>query len=180
MGTPLNARFPTYVTAASLLWGLNAIAFVFHAAMAFAVLGLSMPLDNWKTHGGVILPVYKTTIQFVVNVPDSEGASTDASTMIDFKPQYEQTAAGSINLTALTILFFALSATFHLLIAATTPWISTYYWWIDECRQPLRYGVLLPLPPPLLLTRVPRVPRSSQVDRVRLLRVGTRLTLLPP
>lgn len=130
------------LTPAVLLWSLNTLAFIFHATMTCVIIGLSVPLDNWVTHGGVILPVYKTRIQFVAQ---SGNATTEqSSARIDFIPTYEQQEQG-INLTTLTILFFALSAFFHLLIVVTAPWLTTYYWWIDECRQPLRYAPLATL-----------------------------------
>lgn len=127
-----------WLTPAVLLWGLNAFAFVFHTALTFTVLGLSVGLDNWKTHGGVLLPVYKTRLEFTrTNASDNSGAPA-SSVRIDFLPTYER-QEGGINLTVLTILFFALSAFFHLVVVATAWRWSLYYWWIDECRNPMRW-----------------------------------------
>ena len=171
-----------WLTPAVLLWGLNAFAFVFHTALTFTVLGLSVGLENWKTHGGVLLPFYKTRLEFTRN-----NASDDSAVRIDFVPTYER-QEGGINLTGLTILFFALSAFFHFLVIATAWKWSLYYWWIDECRNPLRYAstslnvnictfALQHTPP-----ATPRNPTHlcEQVDRVFAQCLGIRLTLPCP
>lgn len=137
MREPIRGNGVTeWLTPETLLWGLNAFAFVFHTALTFTVLGLSMGLDNWKTHGGVLLPVYKTRLEFTRN--NASDDSDTSSVRIDFLPTYER-QEGGINLTALTILFFALSAFFHLVVVATAGHWSLYYWWIDECRNPMRW-----------------------------------------
>lgn len=123
-----------WLTPAVLLWVLNAFAFVFHTALTITVLGVSVGLENWKTHGGVLMPYYKTRLEFTRN-----NESDDSAVRIDFVPTYER-QEGGINLTLLTILFFALSAFFHFLVVATGLWgWSFYYWWIDECRNPMRW-----------------------------------------
>ena len=121
---------------AVILWVGNFVAFLFHLFLALYVLGRSTELDNWSTHGGVLLPVYRSSLRFEVRAAES-----DASTGWDLVPLYV-TAKDQrvyINLTAFTIAFFALSAFFHLFICAISVRWTIYYWWIDGCRQPLRW-----------------------------------------
>lgn len=139
MTQPLLQDGVRWLTPAVLLWGLNAFAFVFHTALALAVLGLSVGLDNWSTHGGVLLPVYKTRVNLMRENVSDDGTEPVSSVRFDFLPTYER-QEGSVNLTALTIVFFALSAFFHLVVVATAWRWSLYYWWIDECRNPLRHA----------------------------------------
>lgn len=120
---------------AVVLWGGNAIACVFHLFMAFYVLGRSMGLDNWDVYGGVLLPVYRSTLLFTLN---EEG---EGSTGWQLIPKYvtAKEEQQTLNLTALTIAFFGLSAFFHFLVCAISVRWTLYYWWIDGCRNPLRW-----------------------------------------
>ena len=132
MNLPLCAAVPS-VTRAVALWVANLVAFLFHTALTVTVLVVSTRLDNWETHGGVLLPCYRSRLMFSFS---EEGASTGW----DLTPQYvtAEDKRDYINLTAMTILFFALSAFFHLLVVLISYKYTLYYWWLDECRQPLR------------------------------------------
>ena len=120
---------------AVVLWVGNALAFLFHVFMAFYVLGRSIELDNWSTYGGVLLPVYRSTLTFTLN---EEG---EGSTGWQLTPKYVTTEEDrqNLNLTALTIAFFGLSAFFHFLVCIISYRWTLYYWWIDGCRNPLRW-----------------------------------------
>ena len=127
-----------WLTRSRFLLLLNFFAFVFHIALALLVLFLSMGQENWKTHGGVLLPVYRSRLRFnMTNDDDNSAASWE------LYPEYlrEQKYRIELNLTWMTIGFFALSAFFHaiLWVAPLVFQKSFYYRWIDECQQPLRW-----------------------------------------
>jgi hypothetical protein len=147
-----------YFTYAIILWLANFAAFLFHAVMVVVVIVLSAGLDNWKTHGGVLLPVYQSKLTFqrhgdgatpnvfsgsnaMMMMPSPPPPRSPAASDWELIPSYEGTedARGGINLTHFTIYFFALSAFFHLVIVIGSFYHSFYYWWIDGCRQPLRW-----------------------------------------
>jgi len=134
MGRPIWKQSCLWLTPATLLWMLNLIAMIFHLTFAGLVLGLSIPLDNWKTHGGVILSLYRTKLDWGGNC-DPVGPS---STNWLLAPKYVESDAG-LNLTWFTICFFLLSAFFHFIIVVLSVRWTIYYWWIDQCRQPLRW-----------------------------------------
>lgn len=134
MDTPVWPRFQN-ITRLRILGALNALAFIFHASFMSIVLALSANLDNWETTRGVTLPIYKAKLEWYAA---SEMNMTTNSfelvpTLIRGNDQQH------INLTMLTVAFFGLSALFHLFIVALSIKGTTYFWWIDECRQPLRF-----------------------------------------
>lgn len=144
MATPIWPSIP-WLTRAVVLWLANFTAFVFHTALTFVVLGLSTGLSNWEQYGGVMLPVYRTRIRFVMNTAE------DSAVQWDLVPEYVllEGEKVEINLTAFTIAFFALSAFFHLVIVVISYRYTLYYWWIDSCRQPLRCAYVGRRPTPV-------------------------------
>lgn len=144
MAVPFCSRL-TSLTPATLLWILNFIAFLFHLTYCIAIIILSVGLDNWKTYGGVLLPLYKTSISFA----RACAADGEAAAQWELMPTYV-VSDDNLNLTWLTIGFFALSAFFHLIICVVSIRWTLYFWWIDGCRQPLRYAIATP--PPLKIS----------------------------
>lgn len=118
---------------------LNVIAFFAHSAFVILVIAVSFGVDEstGKPRDWVLLPTYRSHI---VLKAGTNGTNFDASMLI---PKYEiehESGLVNINLTLLTIAFFALSAIAHLTIFVISLNSTLYLWWIARCRQPLRYA----------------------------------------
>lgn len=141
---------------AQTLWAFNAAGAVLHLVMAITVLVASAQLENWSKDRGVLLPVYPTRLLFtiggrVVNTREEAriaalevqaGSLEAGSTTWDLLPRYvtdDPSVRTDLPLTWMVFGFFALSSFFHLAIVAASPFLSLYYWWIDQCRNPWRW-----------------------------------------
>ena len=154
LNEPIYPKWPR-LTRAMVLGILNGVACVFHVSLTLVVVFMSIGLPNWAEYGGVQLPLYKAALNWTVSDPG------EGSAAFELVPSYIRQES-SINLTSLTIAFFGLSAFFHaLIVAASTRW-TIYFWWIDSCRQPLRYAS--PRPRTVALDARARLHGSSVSD----------------
>ena len=147
---PIFSKGKYELTRKRLLTLLNLLAFVVHGSFLGYTLARVMQLPNWKTYGGVRLPMYKTELNWTYVGNESGSIAFElVPTLVRQSDSY------SINLTLLTMAFFGLSALFHFLIIIESINGTLYYSWIDNCRQPLRWveysisaSVYPSLPPP--------------------------------
>lgn len=152
MNQPVLGR----LTIAQTLWAFNIAGAALHLVMAIVVLIASAQLDNWSTDMGVLLPVYPTRLLFTIGgrvvktraeareaaIEVQAGTLDAGSTSWDLLPRYvtdDPSVRTDLNLTWMVFGFFALSSFFHLVIAVASPFLSIYYWWIDQCRNPWRW-----------------------------------------
>jgi len=118
-------------TYGELLWGLNFAAAIVHwtfFALTFALAKGPVDVKLWSTIA-------------VFNRPDlDELKAGNASVSFDFTPEYRLDAdPPTISLRNLVAAFFFLSALAHSIVVVFGCYPSFYYWWIDQCRQPMRW-----------------------------------------
>jgi len=119
------------LTYAQLLYLLNLIACVVHVGFAIAVALIAK--------SSVTVELWSPSAKF--NVPQlSEVLAGNVTANVLWQPYYYlDSDPVSISLRDLTLWFFLLSAMAHGFVVLTGCQLSIYYWWIDQCRQPLRW-----------------------------------------
>lgn len=129
-GSPAMNRVRS-MTYAQLLYLLNLIAFVLHSIGATLVLSFAA--------GPVNIQLWSPVTDFTR--PDVEQVVAGNATLeILWIPRYVlPDHPPSISLRDLTFAFFLLSALAHAFVVFSGCYLSIYYWWIDQCRQPLRW-----------------------------------------
>lgn len=127
---------------AAFLWWLNVLGVVAHGGLAFLTYWVST--QDGRTMATPLLTVYSTELTWT-------NSSTDMLIPTLVK-------GGEWHLSWMTVGFFVMSATAHFLIVilnwqgawsglkmASESWLfvtprhNWYYWWIHDCRQPLRW-----------------------------------------
>ena len=119
------------LTYAQLLYMLNLIACLVHLGFAIAVLVIAK--------SPVSVELWSPSARF--NVPQlSDVLAGNATAQVLWEPYYFlKEHPFTISLRDLTLWFFLLSAMAHGFVVLTGCQLSLYYWWIDQCRQPLRW-----------------------------------------
>jgi len=119
------------LTYAQLLYMLNLIACVVHLGFAVAVMVIAK--------GPVNVDLWSPSARF--NVPQlSDVVRGNATAQVLWQPYYYlKEQPFTISLRDFTLWFFILSAMAHGFVVLTGCQLSLYYWWIDQCRQPLRW-----------------------------------------
>ena len=122
------------LTYAQLLYILNLIACIVHLGFAIVVFVIAKSPVN--------VELWSPSARF--NVPQlSDVLMGNATAQVLWQPYYYlKEDPFTISLRDLTLWFFVLSAMAHGFVVVTGCQLSIYYWWIDQCRQPLRYVLL--------------------------------------
>lgn len=126
-----SANLRRSLSYANLLYGLNLLAAIGHLCGLVVVYS--------KAKGPVEVELW--TSKAVFARPDlNDLRAGNATIVFDFIPQYELSAhPPKVSLRDLTGAFFALSFAAHFFVVVSGGYLSIYYWWIDQCRQPLRW-----------------------------------------
>lgn len=138
------------ITKAAFLWWLNVFGVLAHGGLALVTYVVST--QDGRTMETPLLTVYSTELTWT-------NTSTDM-----LIPKLVK--GGQWHLSWMTVGFFVMSATAHFIVVIfnwqgawsglngvheswvqVTPRRNWYYWWIHDCRQPLRYAPSKPLEP---------------------------------